>query len=407
MSFLQHELFIRISERYMDSQRFLKRRFDISPELSDCLNLCRWVAALLVMIGHLRDFLFVGADRLASSGLVEKGFYYVTGFGHHAVMIFFVMSGFLVGGRALDQFINRSFLWRNYLIDRSTRIYIVFLLALGLGGLWDFIGLNFFNQLGLYNLSHGFHFSCDLANRDVSHSLDPGSLIGNVLMLQNLHVSVFGSNGPLWSLAYEWWYYLLFPLLTMIFYSNRFSGRAIGGLGSVCVIAFLPVNTLLYFGIWLMGVIVRTRIIPPFIGKISGFVVFIISISAIRAFGGDSLYLDYVLGGLFALFVNEVYQCSGKNKRVSDVIVKLNSHLANFSYSLYVLHFPFILLSINVMHMHFGLTIEQQPTFQYFLLFVGMAVTTCLYAFFVSLFTESKTASVRYFIYSRLLGDGH
>ena len=34
----------------------------------------------------------------------------------------------------------------------------------------------------------------------------------NAFFLQTIVGPTFGSNGPLWSLAYEWWYYVLFPL---------------------------------------------------------------------------------------------------------------------------------------------------------------------------------------------------
>lgn len=356
---------------------------------------------MLVMVGHLRDFLFVGADRLVAAGIIEKGFYFITGFGHHAVMIFFVMSGFLVGGSVLDQYINHSFQWRKYFIDRTTRIYVVFLIALAIGGLFDYIGLNFFNQLGIYNHSHEFQFSCDLGNRDVSESLTSKSLIGNVLMLQTLRVPVFGSNGPLWSLAFEWWYYLLFPLLAMVLFSNGLLRKIIGGLGSVCIVALLPINTLLYFGVWLMGVVVRTGIIPSFAGRIPSCLVFVIVMASIRSFGSDSLYLDYLLGVSFAFFINEVHQNPVKMSGISDFFVKLNSFLADFSFSMYVLHFPFILLIINVLNSYFAFSIERQPTIQNILLFSVMMLLTYVYAYIVSIFTENKTSSIRNVLYRR------
>ena len=67
----------------------------------DCL---RGVAALLVCLEHLRAFLFVPFAQLKSLGVFTKGFYLVTGLGHQAVMIFFVLSGFLVGGSVITAF---------------------------------------------------------------------------------------------------------------------------------------------------------------------------------------------------------------------------------------------------------------------------------------------------------------
>lgn len=36
------------------------------------------------------------------------------------------------------------------------------------------------------------------------------ALFGNLFMLQDVLTPTRGSNGPLWSLSYEWWYYCLF-----------------------------------------------------------------------------------------------------------------------------------------------------------------------------------------------------
>src|ERR1035441_502485 len=39
------------------------------------------------------------------------------------------------------------------------------------------------------------------------------AFFGNLFFLQSVVSPVFGSNGPLWSLSYEFWYYILFPVL--------------------------------------------------------------------------------------------------------------------------------------------------------------------------------------------------
>ena len=66
---------------------------------SDHLDLVRGVAALAVMLGHLRNLFFVDSYEIRGyPNLLIKIIYLATGFGHEAVMIFFVLSGFLVGG---------------------------------------------------------------------------------------------------------------------------------------------------------------------------------------------------------------------------------------------------------------------------------------------------------------------
>jgi hypothetical protein len=61
------------------------------------LDLARWLAALLVEGGHLRSFVFVDANSAGNVSVLWKPFYYLTGLGHEAVMVFFVLSGFLIG----------------------------------------------------------------------------------------------------------------------------------------------------------------------------------------------------------------------------------------------------------------------------------------------------------------------
>jgi hypothetical protein len=38
------------------------------------------------------------------------------------------------------------------------------------------------------------------------------TFLGNLCFVQTVSVPVYGSNGPLWSLANEFWYYVMFPL---------------------------------------------------------------------------------------------------------------------------------------------------------------------------------------------------
>jgi peptidoglycan/LPS O-acetylase OafA/YrhL len=72
------------------------------------LDLARGVAALLVAISHLRAFSFVDFHQADHPRLIWSCFYFLTGFGHQAVMVFFVLSGFLVGGTVVSRAHTRS-----------------------------------------------------------------------------------------------------------------------------------------------------------------------------------------------------------------------------------------------------------------------------------------------------------
>jgi len=75
----------------------------MSSQLSNTLNFLRWFAALMVVVGHLRSFLFVEYNLVEHKTIFIKLFYFITGFGHQAVIIFFMISGYLVGGGSFEK----------------------------------------------------------------------------------------------------------------------------------------------------------------------------------------------------------------------------------------------------------------------------------------------------------------
>src|SRR5207302_8969523 len=84
--------------------------------------------------------------------------------------------------------------------------------------------------------------------------------LGNLLGLQTVCVPSFGSNGPLWSLANEWWYYCFFILLVAPFggWKRPFAAWAAFALGSLLLLVF-PLKISLWFVIWGMGMLIGAR----------------------------------------------------------------------------------------------------------------------------------------------------
>src|SRR5947207_2354160 len=60
------------------------------------LDAARGIAALAVFLGHLRALFFVDFEELRHQGTLTKAIYLVTGFGHAAVIVFFILSGYLI-----------------------------------------------------------------------------------------------------------------------------------------------------------------------------------------------------------------------------------------------------------------------------------------------------------------------
>ena len=90
------------------------------------LDWLRGLSALAVFSGHLRAALFVDFSTQADPSIMQKIFYLMTGLGHQAVIIFFVLSGYLVGGSVIRSMRGKSMLdIKKYSIARITRLWAV------------------------------------------------------------------------------------------------------------------------------------------------------------------------------------------------------------------------------------------------------------------------------------------
>src|SRR4051812_47944519 len=127
----------------------------MNPFLSTTLNASRWISAFFVVLFHVRELALAGYSEIANPSLLHKAIYFLAGFGHEAVIVFFVISGFLIGGVNVERWKLRSSLGvdavKEYSIHRIARIYVVLVPALVLGFVLDSIGAAKFDQLGLYS----------------------------------------------------------------------------------------------------------------------------------------------------------------------------------------------------------------------------------------------------------------
>lgn len=89
------------------------------------LDLLRFLSALIVVIAHCRANFFeiFGNLETASKTIYVKMFYFLTSFSDDAVLVFFILSGFLVGGKILESIsIRRPVSPGEFAIKRSVRI---------------------------------------------------------------------------------------------------------------------------------------------------------------------------------------------------------------------------------------------------------------------------------------------
>lgn len=359
-----------------------------NPVLSSTLNFLRWSAAFLVVIGHLRSLLFVEYNKVESSTIIDKIFYFFTGFGHEAVIVFFVLSGYLVGGEFLRM--SKTYqVFIIYLIKRFSRIFIVFVPALIIGGLIDLIGSHWINFHNIYDNS--FHFST--MNFSVIDRINIEVLLINLGMMQTSLGPTLGSNGPLWSLANEWWYYIL-PLLSFLLIKSPYILiRFIIGMIVVLLLYILNPYIILYFIIWVMGMTASLihKKFPLYLLPFSFLFIFLTFVfSRFHIFDIRPFYYDLFISFsiiLLLIILSEV-------REIPVPFQKTNSVLADYSYSLYLFHFPFILIIVAGLSF-LSIGVNSQPNMISYGIFGTVIVLTYLYAFSMYILFEKNTKYVR------------
>jgi peptidoglycan/LPS O-acetylase OafA/YrhL len=186
------------------------------------LDLIRFLAATVVFLGH-------AGMRRWSGGLLWQ----FTLLGNESVVVFFVLSGFVIAYAAAER--ERSA--RIYSINRMARIYSVAIPALALTLVLDAIGLSVDPDLYLKWPDY-----------------IPGQMLWQILnsiLFTNQvwfnHVQP-GTIGPYWSMGYEVPYYIAFGVAA-------FAPRSWAVFGAALVLVVAGPNIAALFPMWLLGLV--------------------------------------------------------------------------------------------------------------------------------------------------------
>lgn len=197
----------------------------------DRLESLRGFAAIYVVVGHICNVHFENGKVLGVSGAYFLPFRFAA----EAVILFFLLSGFVIRYSTKDEV---SF--AEYFFKRFRRIYPLFFLSLGYSYVLSSYAYNGWRPV------------------------DVPQLLGNVFLLQDFAFRRPGVwfnefyNDALWSLSYEWWFYMLFFPLMKWRTSPRNKNLAVYAFSLACVVLnlFLP-NQLCWFGayfvVWWTG----------------------------------------------------------------------------------------------------------------------------------------------------------
>ncbi|MCC7394350.1 MAG: acyltransferase [Sphingomonadaceae bacterium] len=369
----------------------------------DHIDMLRGLAALLVCVGHIRGMIWVDYGALAAPDAVTKILYFLTGLGHQAVVLFFALSGFLVGGSAFQRIRSGQFNGGDYLLRRLTRLWTVLLPALALGALWDWLGRDILAAPGYDGSLWPILSSGPDATRGIDLSLS--TLLGNILFLQTIFVPTFGSNGPLWSLANEFFYYLLFPAMALAAFGRTgWPMRLAAGLFAIIVAVILPQVMLLLGLIWLAGALVwplgnfaAANARRCAIWAAGGLVLLIAGMVWGRSHPG--LGADLLLGGITALWLPALARLRGFGR----FYAKLSKALSEISYTLYVVHFPILFLLASLLF----LPRQMAPDAMGLVWLVGATIFALFYAACIWRMFERNTDAIRRWLQARFWPINH
>lgn len=298
----------------------LPRAEPLTPQHQPWLDVLRFVAALVVMAAHVRAAVFADYASLMpeSRHPAVAIFFALTRLGHEAVIVFFVLSGYLVGGKAIERIRQRRFDANAYAIDRIARIWVPLIPALVLSVL-------------------------------VRHTDETvWSWLGNILGLQNVLVPVLGGNAPLWSLAYEIWFYVLvYAVGRMVMQRSVDPWSLVLLAAGVGVFSVLSVH---YMLCWLIGAwfYVRPHRLPAWLSMGVGLGMMGLAVAGLQWSSAGAMGIE-VRAVAFVRPVLEVMLAWGAGLLCvtlagarGNMVSKLLAPLAAFSYTLYLSHYPLL-----------------------------------------------------------------
>lgn len=305
----------------------------MNKSFSIYLDIIRFMAACLVVLYHSNMRNIVETILPASN------------WGHAAVIVFFVLSGFVIA-YITDTKENTL---KEYSASRLTRVYSLAIPAVILTVVLDHFG----EPLGQ-----------DFYSGKTTHDYGVFRAVSSLLFMNevwSISITSF-SNVPYWSLCYEMWYYVLFAIWA--FARGR---QRLFLLAGACLIVGHKI--LLLAPIWLMGVALYRWEAPKRMGEPAAWAALLLSSLGIflwqwyqlTDFFTDQLKLaigaeahkqlafskffigDYFLGILVMANFAAFRRLSEYFAGLMGLVEKPVKFLAGFTFSIYIFHQPLIL----------------------------------------------------------------
>lgn len=297
------------------------------------LDTYRFLAAFFVVLTHARFWFFqpYGLLEDSSKTFIVKVLFSLTTLGGDAVVMFFVLSGFLVGGRTIEKlYKGENVSPAAFALSRLVRIIIPLAAVLLINS--------------IFNVIQGL-------------PIDPWRIIGNLLCLQGAFVNPEPGIGVLWTMSYIVWFYVL--IWSFVLMAQKRSCSVIGGMvtlvitlwvfmhmgGNVIYVFEVSCGVLAYFiakrdlgkSIYLVSIMVA--IFATGFCHLSGESVSFHSLPV------DELLFKAVQVVSYAVLIGMSVRYEPKSRRAIRFDAFM-SKLSNISYSLYLVHLPIIIMMV-------------------------------------------------------------
>jgi peptidoglycan/LPS O-acetylase OafA/YrhL len=358
------------------------------------ISLLRGLAALEVAAAHLRAQTLPSLRSLPDPNIWYQALSFFTGFGHQAVVVFLLVSGWLVGGSLLNK-LNNSNVMLTYCVDRITRLWIVLVPI--------FFATIFFGILtGSVNPSEFDH--------STGNEYSAQAFLGNLFGLQTMVVPCFGGNFSLWSLTFEISYYALFPLALMSFAAKKATTRIFSAVAATLLAFNLSGAILLYFSLWMLGVVFsRIKIELDKFSRILLLVIFVALAVHFRLTATDfaltekSFPQDLLYSIIFLLLLSsQQWKADFKSRKVR-LFKTVGEFLSKFSFTLYVVHVPLLGLFKYAIKRFFGIEALTPDDPMHFAIYFSMLAGIVLFSYLFYVLFEAQTYKVRWYLKRMIL----
>lgn len=337
------------------------------------LDPIRALAALLVLFVHARGIMFdlyVNLEQ-QSHNLFTQIFYFICSQGHISVAVFFILSGFLVGGKNLERLRKNTISPKSFIVNRIFRIGIPLTGAIAIIIIVDlFLG----NPLSLT------------------------AILGQYLGLQFI-VGDFG--GVFWTLSYEIWFYLILFSIILTYSSKR---NVVSGIISFVICCCIVIQMEFVWFCIIGAGIVAYRLKDYDISKkdtniaFVSFLIFLIlyflsqpstNVSSLKVINSSVHQFVWIACcWSLAIVLSQIVKCK-PTSRIQVWSDKYGRTLATFSYSLFLTHYQIL----KIYKYYFGKF--SSVDFYSIMAFIGVCAFCVLVAWLFHLAFENNTQQIQ------------